>query len=123
MWSRNQRQAATRLFLRRLGLLALFALVVFAASGVWGVYRKERESAERRTEAETARADLEEREGQLSADIERLKSDRGLEETLREQYGLAERGEQLIVIVDSAATSIHGTSTRRGLFRRIFRWW
>ena len=122
MWSRNQRQAATRLFLRRLGLIALFALVVFAASGVWGVYWKERESAGRRTEAETERADLEKRQGQLSADIERLESDRGLEETLREQYGLAERGEQLIVIVDSAAASIEGTSTSHGWLERIFRW-
>lgn len=122
MWSRNQRQAATRLFLRRLGLLVLFALVVFAASGVWGVYLKERESAERRTEAETARADLEKREGQLSADIERLKSDRGLEQTLREQYGLAERGEQLIVIVDTAAATTGETSSSRGLLRKLF-WW
>lgn len=123
MWSRNQRQAAARLFLRRLGLIALFVLVVFAASGVWGVYRKERESAERRADAEAERADLEEREGQLSADIERLESDRGLEETLREQYSLAERGEQLIVIVDSAATSIEATSTSHGWLERIFWWW
>ncbi|MBI2612442.1 hypothetical protein HYW59_01340 [Candidatus Kaiserbacteria bacterium] len=122
MWSRNQRQAAARLFLRRLGLVALFVLVVFAAAGVWGVYQKEQESAERRAEAEAARTDLEERQGQLSADIERLESDRGLEEALREQYSLAERGEQLIVIVDTAATSIEATSTSRGWLGRIFHW-
>lgn len=123
MWSRNQRQTAARLFLRRLGLLALFALVVFAVSGVWGVYRKERESAARRADAETERTDLEKRQDQLSADIERLRTDRGLEETLRQQFGLAERGEQLIVIVDAAAATSGEESSSRSWFRRIFQWW
>lgn len=122
MWTRNQRQTAARLFLRRLGLLALFALVVFAASGVWGVYQKERESGERRAEAETERADLEKRQNQLSTDIERLRTDRGLEETLRQQYGLAERGEQLIVIVDAAAATTGETSSSRNWFQKLF-WW
>ncbi|MBI4080034.1 hypothetical protein HY414_02310 [Candidatus Kaiserbacteria bacterium] len=123
MWSRNQRQTAAGLFLKRLGLLALFALVIFAASGVWGVYHKERESAARRVQAEGELAELEQREMQLTADIERLGSDRGLEEALREQYALAERGEKLIVIVDSANDSSNATSTRRGWWQRLFRWW
>ncbi len=123
MWTRNQRQIAARLFLRRLGLLALVALMLLAASGVWGVYWKERESRERRAEAETERADLEKRQKQLSADIERLESDRGLEEMLREQYGLAERGEGLIVIVERPTSApIRATSTVREWLRKAF-WW
>lgn len=121
MWSRNQRQAAARLFLRRLGLLALVALVLLAVPGVWGVFQKERESAERRAEAETERADLERRQKQLSADIEQLESDRGIEEMLREQYGLAERGEGLIVIVERPISApTRATSTLREWFWKTF---
>ncbi|MBI2611002.1 hypothetical protein HYW60_03670 [Candidatus Kaiserbacteria bacterium] len=124
MWSRNQRQTATRLFLKRLGLLALAALALFAASGVWGVFQKERESASRKAEAELERADLLARQQQLSADIEMLESDRGLEETLREQYGFAERGEGLIVIVERPTSApIHATSTLREWFRKTFWRW
>ncbi len=124
MWSRNQRQSAVRLFLRRLRLFGLLVLVVIAASGAWGVYRKERESATRRAEAERERTDLLERQSQLEGDLARLKTDRGLEETLREQYALAERGEKLIVIVDPPApTPSKATSTVREWLRKTFWWW
>ena len=78
MWSRNQRQSAVRLFLRRLGLLALLVVVFGAASSVWGVYQKERESKKLRAQAETERADLLERQGRLESDIATLRTDRGL---------------------------------------------
>jgi|SRR3989344_4846727 len=123
MWSRNQRQSAVRLFLRRLGLLALLVVVFGAASSVWGVYQKERESKKLRAQAETERADLLERQGRLESDIATLRTDRGLEEALREQYALAERGEQLIVIVDPpTAEPIHATSTVQQWLSNLF-WW
>src|SRR3989344_5497098 len=100
MWSRNQRQNAVRLFLRRLGMLALLGLIAVSISGVWGVYKKERESAELRAQIERERADLKARRALLESDLNSLKTDRGIEEALREQYALAENGEQLIVIVD-----------------------
>src|SRR3989344_628717 len=112
MWSRNQRQNAVRLFLRRTGLLALLFLVFLAASGAWGVYEKERESKKLRLLAEAEREDLFMRQAQLESDTTQLKTDRGLEEALREQFALAERGGQLIVIVDPPTpVPIHATST------------
>ncbi len=124
MWNRSQRQAVGRLFLRRLGLIALFAVVVAALFGVWGVYQKERETAASRAQAESEHADLAARETRLSDDIEHLTSDRGVEETLREQYGLAERGEGLIVIVDTPnSVPTEATSTVRQWLSRLFPWW
>src|SRR3989338_773371 len=124
MWSRNQRQGAARLFLRRLMLLALLALLAAAVSGVWGISRKERESAARRAEAESERADLLMRRAQLESDIAKLRTDRGVEETLREQFALAERGEKLIVIVEPPApASLKATSTIVDWLKKSLRWW
>src|SRR3989344_3242175 len=100
MWSRNQRQSAVHIFVRRLALLAMFVLIVGASTGVWGVYEKERESRTLRDQTERERAELSAREAQLAGDINRLKTDRGMEEALREQYALAAQGEKLIVIVE-----------------------
>ena len=123
MWSRNQRQNAVRLFLRRTGLLALLFLVFLAASGAWGVYEKERESKKLRLLAEAEREDLFMRQAQLESDTTQLKTDRGLEEALREQFALAERGEQLIVIVDPPTpVPIHATSTIGEWLGNLF-WW
>ena len=123
MCSRNQRQSAVQLFLRRLTLFALLILVFLAASSVWDVYGKERESRKLRLQAEAEQADLIKRQARLEADMAKLKTDRGLEEALREQFALAERGEKLVVIVDPPKPGpAKATSTVREWFGRIF-WW
>ena len=122
MWSRNERQSASRLLLRRLGTLALFAFVITAASGVWEIYQKERESRTRRTEAESERGDLLKREAQLKSNIVNLKTDRGVEKTLREQYALAEAGEGMIIILDSPPQALKATSTQKSWLQRLFHW-
>ncbi len=123
MWTRNQRGVAVRLFLKRLGLLVLLLVVAYAASSVWGVYKKERETAARRAEAERELSELDARKKKLLADIGRLQSDRGIEETLRAQYGFAEQGEGLIVIVDSPTSDAAQASSTVPWFRKIFPWW
>src|SRR3989338_11217547 len=124
MWSSQQRNNATRLFLRRLGLLGLLLLVVLGAFGVWGVYQKERESAALRAQVEGDRADLAQRQMQLGGDIARLRTERGMEEALREQYALAERGEGLIVIVDSPASApAEATPSVFDKIKQAFSWW
>ena len=121
---RQQRDPA-RIFLRRLGLLALLVAVIFAGSSVWGVYKKERESAVLRAQAESEHADLLERETRLKEDIAKLNTDRGMEEILREQYSLAEEGEGLIVIVEPASseTSQATSSPSSNWFQRVLEWW
>ena len=107
-----------------MGMVALLVVVFGAASSAWGVYQKERESKKLRTQAEAERADLLERQGRLEGDIAELGTDRGLEEALREQYALAERGEQLIVIVEPPeAEPIQATSTVREWLSNLFWWW
>src|SRR3989344_232442 len=101
-----------RLFLKRISLAALLFVVAVAVSGVWGVYKKERESSVLRAQAENERADLLDREMRLEEDIAKLQTDRGMEEALREQYALAQRGEGLIIIVDPpVSVPVHATSS------------
>ena len=85
---------------RRIVILVLLALVFVGVRGVWGVYKKEKESRMLRAETEMQLAELKVREADLRRDMTALKSERGVEEVLREEYELAKEGEGVIVIVD-----------------------
>ncbi len=102
-------------------MLVLFILIAVSISSVWGVYKKERESAELRTQALRERSELQGRRAVLESDLASLNTDRGIEESLREQYALAESGESLIVIVDPQAPApIKAASTVREWLRKAF---
>lgn len=92
-----------RLFLKRVGTLALLVLVIAAGAGAVRVYLKERESRMLREYAEIEKQELEQQAERLRADTQKLKTDRGQEEALREQYDVGKRGESLIIIVEPKA--------------------
>ncbi len=102
-------------------MFVLFILIAFSISSVWGVYKKERESAELSMQALRERTELNDRRSVLESDLASLKTDRGIEESLRKQYALAESGENLIVIVDPQTPApIKATSTVREWLRKAF---
>lgn len=97
---REAKQDPMRLLWRRVGAVLLLLLTVALFRGVWGVYQKEKESNALRIEAQSQLSDLERREGELRMDIAELKTDRGIEEELRERYNLAREGEGVVVLVE-----------------------
>lgn len=113
-----------RLFFKRVGTLALLILVVFVGIGVWKVYSKERESRSLRVEAEVQEARLREQADQLEAKTAQLKTERGKEELLRDQYDVGRRGEGLIVIVEPPVPeSVEHTPTFMEKVKRFFIFW
>ncbi len=119
-----RRNDPVRLFGRRLMLVGLAVLIVAVGSGVWSAYHKQQESAALRTQAENQLADLSKRQAQLNTDIAKLETDRGKEEVLREQYALAAKGEELIVIVSPTTTAVQATSSPfASWLHNTFPWW
>jgi len=107
----DKRRRIARLLLRRLRIAGLLLLVALLASGVWGIYQKERESRELRGDAERELSELTERENQLRQGIARLGSERGMEEALRDQYTVGRPGERLIIVVEPERREIATTSS------------
>ncbi len=116
----EKREDPIRLMRRRLVILALLALVFVGVRGVWGVYQKEHESRALRAETEMRLAELKIREADLRRDMAALKSERGIEEVLREEYELAKEGEGVIVIVDPSEPALKDPEPTR--MQRIGSW-
>lgn len=79
------------------GLLAL--LIVWLLVLIVGIFRKEEIARQTANETSAQLAILREREASLSASMSELRTPRGHEATLRETYGVARAGEEVIIVV------------------------
>ena len=104
-----------------LGILAV--VLVFFIWGVVGFIGKARETSRNKQIAEDKIAQLQKEKDKLSADITKLKTDQGIEESIREKFGLAKEGEGMIVVVDDKTTSPTEASNSSGSFWGFFRNW
>ena len=114
-----------RLFWRRLLILGLLILVIAAIMSVWSAYHKELESADLRAQTQAQLNDLETQQDELNGAISSLQTERGMEAALRQQYALAAKGEQMIVIVDPATSApAEATSSPFAQWlHNTFPWW
>jgi cell division protein FtsB len=81
-------------------LVFLFIVLLFSMWGVFSFLLKMGDTSKNRNIAEMRVLELQKSKDKLSNDIESLKTDKGLEENIRDKFGLAKEGEGLIVVVD-----------------------
>jgi len=79
------------------GLLVL--AIVWLLFLIFGIYRKQVVARHAAKETQAQLAILQEREGTLRANLAELNTTRGHEATLRETYGVARPGEEVIIVV------------------------
>lgn len=109
------------------GIALTLLLVVFGAflKATVGVYQKERLARAQRELIEERVYTLEERRATLSRDLERLETERGVEEEIREKFRVVKEGEQLLILVDENQTA-NARNVRpienRGWFARLLDW-
>lgn len=96
----RRKRTIQRLLYSWITITLLALIVLFAASAVWGVYQKYRESRLNRIHAEEELTHLKERQQNIKEDIRRLGTEKGVEQEIREKFGLSKEGEKVIVIVD-----------------------
>ena len=90
-------------------LLCLVAL--WGVRSLWVAYTRDRQVIGNREEVELALKKLEERKQNLERDISLLKTDRGVEEQIREKFPVVKEGEGVINIVSAEASTSNLSQT------------
>jgi cell division protein FtsB len=78
---------------------ALSLLIIWLLSLVWSIARKEEIARGTVKETQAELALLREREGVLEANLAELNTERGQEASLRQTFGVAKPGEEVIIVV------------------------
>ncbi len=84
--------------------------------------RKMEITRENKKIAENKVAELQQKKEKLSSNIAKLKTDQGVEESIREKYGLAKEGEDVIVVVEDKNASVAKESESGGFWSWFTSW-
>ena len=119
----QEKRKVKRILYSKVTLVILAIVIVVLVNSVWGVYKKRALSKENLEKTQASLEILQAREKLLSAEIERLKSATGVEEEIREKFGLVKPGEEVIIIVDNDSQVSTSTSTRnRSFWQKMIEW-
>lgn len=103
-------------------LILMGILLLFFAYGMVGFVSKMADTIKNRQIAENKIAELQKNKENLSTNIAKLKTDAGVEENIRDKFGLAKDGEGLIVVVDDKNAPATDESTSWSLWVWIKSW-
>ncbi|PIQ92367.1 MAG: hypothetical protein COV70_00760 [Parcubacteria group bacterium CG11_big_fil_rev_8_21_14_0_20_39_22] len=95
-----KKKRKTKIIFRMVSVL-LVILCVFFAKVSYNAYVKKQESEENYRRAEASLVEIEKRQARLEKEIEKLSTDRGIEEEIREKFRVAKEGEKMMVLLGS----------------------
>ena len=99
MFNFREKRIFERILYSKAMLGALSILFFFALSAVWGVYEKYHEAKQNKDAARAEQESMAERVRSLESEVALLKTDRGIEKKIREEFGFAKEGEGVILII------------------------
>ena len=103
MFNFREKRIFERILYSKAMLGALSILFFFALSAVWGVYEKYHEAKQNKDAARAEQESMAERVRSLESEVALLKTDRGIEKKIREEFGFAKEGEGVILIIPDEA--------------------
>ncbi len=115
--TRFKRMIRSKAFLAFLG-----AVVIFFGYSLFSLISKMEETSKNKKLAQEKLNQLENEKWKLSSEIGSLKTDKGVEENIREKFGLAKDGESMIMIVDDKNKPLAPENSSSGFFSFIKNW-
>ncbi len=87
-------------------LFILGVITILMMIAVWNIYVKSKETQENLDRITSVYDELHTRELELGASVNGLETSFGVESEIRDKYGLAREGEEVVVIIDDQAVGV-----------------
>lgn len=116
----REKRKLKQILYSKLTLAVLFIIVLFLASTVLSVYQKEKSTRVAKELQEMEFDELSGREAVLRAEIDRLNSNRGIEEEIRSKFEVGREGERIIIITNPVdTTETENRNKTRGFLGKV----
>ncbi|MCR4283724.1 MAG: septum formation initiator family protein [Parcubacteria group bacterium] len=118
----QQRRILRRLMYSNVSIFFLLVIFIFFIFSIADVYNKSREAIKKNEEVSSELNDIKSKKDYFEAEIDRLNTNAGIEDELRDKFQIAKPGERVIIIVDDKKDDSEDATPRKSLnwFWNIF---
>ncbi len=106
----RERSRLRRFIYSKPSIFILFFFVILTAHGAWGMFEKSREAKIKEEKALLELGQLSSRHSELEQDINKLSTERGQEEEIRNRFMVAKDGEKVIIISQPVQEEVHSVT-------------
>ncbi len=115
----SQKRQIRKVMYSRITLFVLFIIVLLLAHAAYSIYGKEQLSAANYAEVKKEYDDLKSRQTVLQSQVDKLNTESGMEEEIRDKFSVAKPGETVVVLVDGTDTAVASSKANKGLWQRF----
>ena len=116
----QQKRHLKSIIYSKVSLLVLFILVIFLGRATYDIYWKYKISSENYNVVKKDYDNLKERNEMLNSEIDRLKTDTGIEEEIRSKFDVAKPGETVVVVIDSSSSTSTDKNLKQGFWAKFW---
>jgi len=103
-------------------LILLGLVLLFFAWGIISLLGRMQTTRENRQIAEKKLIELQQKKETFTADVEKLNTQSGIEESIREKFPVVKEGEGLIIVVDEKPSTEVPEEDKGGFFSFLYFW-
>ncbi len=120
----QEKRKFRKIIFSRFSLIVLLIILVILSISAVKVHTKSQKAVLKNQEIIQKIEELESKKGELEEKIAKLQIESGLEEELREKFGVKKPGEEVLTIIDKMPGSdkINNEVSVKGFFSRIWSW-
>lgn len=113
----QQKKQFKKILYSKFSLAILLILVIFLGKSTYDIYQKYRLSSEDYIGVKRDYDSLKSRKEMLDSEINRLKTDTGIEEEIRSKFNVAKPGETVVTIINgSSSVTLDASSSNKGFW-------
>lgn len=123
MFDYQQKKQIKKVIYSKITLVILFIFIIILVKANYGIFKKERLSRENYKIVKEDFDSLKNRKSILESEINRLKTDEGVEEEIRLKFDVSKPGEVVVNIIDdSSSTSKESEDNKESFWTKLIGW-
>jgi len=118
----QQKRKFKKIIYSKIFFLILLILVIFLGRATYDIYKKYKISSDDYSVTKKDYDSLKVREDMLQSEIDKLKTDYGIEEEIRSKFNVAKPGETVVTVIDgTSSTSTDVSNSNNGFWSNLWK--